>query len=155
MISSLFSLSYNTIKTFIQGGNTALPLGPAMHMLAAAEAGALTLVFTNPLWVVKTRLCLQYDAADSKTVKYNGMLHGLTHIYKQEGIRGLYKVHFAISTQTFILRKRYWPAVLNVDFRVSFRACLVSHMVPYNSWRTKNWKISTMNIVNCRSILDW
>lgn len=83
--------SYNSIKTFIQDGNTTVPLGPAMHMLAAAEAGAFTLVFTNPLWVVKTRLCLQV-AVDSKKVKYQGMIHGLGHIYREEGIRGLYKV---------------------------------------------------------------
>ena len=30
-------------------------------MLAAAEAGVFTLVITNPMWVAKTRLCLQYD----------------------------------------------------------------------------------------------
>lgn len=126
----LYFMFYNTIKTFIQGGNTALPLGPAMHMLAAAEAGALTLVFTNPLWVVKTRLCLQYDAADSKTVKYNGMLHGLTHIYKQEGIRGLYKgfipgmlgvSHGAIQFMTYEELKNFYNEYrkLPIDTRLA------------------------------------
>lgn len=51
----LFCFSYNSIKGWIQGGNTKTPLGPSMHMLAAAEAGILTLVITNPVWVVKTR----------------------------------------------------------------------------------------------------
>lgn len=70
-----------------------MPLGPSMHMLAAAEAGVLTLVLTNPIWVVKTRLCLQYDStvgtADSK--QYRGMTDALVKIYKNEGIRGLYR----------------------------------------------------------------
>lgn len=30
-------------------------------MLAAAQAGVCTLAITNPIWVAKTRLCLQYD----------------------------------------------------------------------------------------------
>ncbi|XP_018352503.1 PREDICTED: mitochondrial folate transporter/carrier [Trachymyrmex septentrionalis] len=84
---------YNTIKTSIQGGNSKKPLGPSMHMFAAADAGVLTLLMTNPIWVVKTRLCLQYaddvKMADSK--KYRGMVDALKKIYKTEGIRGLYK----------------------------------------------------------------
>lgn len=90
--------SYNTIKTWIQGDNKTMPLGPSMHMLAAAQAGVLTLVMTNPIWVVKTRLCLQYDGPKDVPVlkdsinRYRGMVDGLTKIYKYEGVRGLYKV---------------------------------------------------------------
>ncbi|XP_020288831.1 mitochondrial folate transporter/carrier [Pseudomyrmex gracilis] len=84
---------YNMIKTTIQGGNSKKPLGPSMHMLAAAKAGVLTVLVTNPIWVVKTRLCLQYagdvDLAESK--RYRGMIDALKKIYKNEGIRGLYK----------------------------------------------------------------
>ncbi|XP_055609431.1 mitochondrial folate transporter/carrier [Uranotaenia lowii] len=84
-----YFLFYNTIKTWIQDGNAAQPLGPALHMLAAAEAGILTLVMTNPIWVVKTRLCLQLDAPGQKG-SYAGMMDGLKKIYRAEGIRGLY-----------------------------------------------------------------
>ncbi|XP_037946100.1 mitochondrial folate transporter/carrier [Teleopsis dalmanni] len=92
----LYFMFYNTIKTFVQGGNTTQPLGPTMHMLIAAESGVLTLLLTNPIWVVKTRLCLQYGgenvAAGSKSaVEYRGMVHGLSHIYREEGVRGLYR----------------------------------------------------------------
>lgn len=62
-------------------------------MLAAAEAGILTLVMTNPIWVVKTRLCLQYDRVPaSSNSKYGGMVDALQKIYKYEGVRGLYRV---------------------------------------------------------------
>lgn len=90
-----FSLfSYNTIKTWIQGGNSRKPLGPSMHMFAAADAGILTLVMTNPLWVVKTRLCLQYmdDKHLPETLRYNGMIDAIKKIYRTEGVRGLYRV---------------------------------------------------------------
>lgn len=86
-----FNFSYNSIKTWIQKGNTTTPLGPTLHMLAAAEAGILTLVMTNPIWVVKTRLCLQYGGETPQT-RYNGMLDALAKIYRDEGVRGLYRV---------------------------------------------------------------
>lgn len=89
--------SYNSIKTWIQKGNSATPLGPTMHMIAAAEAGILTLVMTNPIWVVKTRLCLQYGRdVQSAETRYNGMIDALAKIYRQEGVRGLYRVRTEI-----------------------------------------------------------
>lgn len=94
------SFSYNTIKTWIQGGNRQMQLGPTMHMVAAAEAGVLTLVMTNPIWVVKTRLCLQYESVASVAGNhrnYSGMLDALSKIYKYEGVRGLYKVNQPIQ----------------------------------------------------------
>ena len=57
--------------------------------------GLLTLVLTNPIWVVKTRLCLQYEATSTsfKSEKYySGMADALFKIYKYEGVRGWYKV---------------------------------------------------------------
>lgn len=85
--------SYNSIKTWTQKGNTTTPLGPTMHMIAAAEAGILTLVMTNPIWVVKTRLCLQYGhESNLPQNRYNGMFDALAKIYRAEGVRGLYSV---------------------------------------------------------------
>lgn len=87
-----YFMFYNTIKTWIQGGNTATPLGPTLHMLAASEAGILTLIITNPIWVVKTRLCLQYELEPASSMNaYRGMTDALVKIYRQEGIRGLYR----------------------------------------------------------------
>ncbi|XP_015587464.1 mitochondrial folate transporter/carrier [Cephus cinctus] len=84
---------YNTIKTWIQGGNTKKPLGPTLHMVAAADAGILTLLMTNPIWVVKTRLCLQYagDVSLAESKRYSGTVDALNKIYRTEGIRGLYR----------------------------------------------------------------
>uniref|UniRef100_A0ACB8FER9 Uncharacterized protein n=1 Tax=Sphaerodactylus townsendi TaxID=933632 RepID=A0ACB8FER9_9SAUR len=54
--------------------------------------GAMTLCITNPIWVTKTRLVLQYEAGvDPSKRQYQGMVDALIKIYKSEGIRGLYK----------------------------------------------------------------
>lgn len=88
----MYFFSYNSIKAWIQGDNTKKPLGPALHMTAAAEAGILTLMITNPVWVVKTRLCLQFDKPNDPSKSYSGMWDAFRKIYGAEGVRGLYKV---------------------------------------------------------------
>lgn len=56
-------------------------------------SGAMTLCITNPIWVTKTRLVLQYNAGvDPSKRQYRGMFDALIKIYKTEGVRGLYKV---------------------------------------------------------------
>ncbi|XP_044259641.1 mitochondrial folate transporter/carrier-like [Tribolium madens] len=84
----LYFLFYTTIKTKIQKGNANTALSPAQHLLAASEAGVMTLLLTNPLWVVKTRLCLQYG---NSSQQYKGMIDALVKIYRADGIRGYYK----------------------------------------------------------------
>ncbi|XP_047482016.1 mitochondrial folate transporter/carrier-like [Penaeus chinensis] len=91
----LYFLFYNMIKSWFQSGNSKVHIGPSLHMVAAAEAGILTLVMTNPIWVVKTRLCLQYTDGTGKVLaeshRYNGMVDAFVKTYKYEGVRGLYK----------------------------------------------------------------
>lgn len=70
-------------------------LGPGKHMLAAAEAGILTLIITNPIWVIKTRLCLQYGNVNELNLppskRYTGMLDAFQKVWRYEGVQGLYK----------------------------------------------------------------
>ncbi|KAG8570283.1 hypothetical protein GDO81_011192 [Engystomops pustulosus] len=87
----LYFFFYNAIKAYKKEGR-AENLTATEHLLSAAGAGALTLCFTNPIWVTKTRLVLQYDAGvDPSRRQYRGMFHALAKIYRQEGIPGLYK----------------------------------------------------------------
>lgn len=53
--------------------------------------GMLTLTVTNPIWVVKTRLCLSDTVFVPKYKRYSGLIDGLYKLYKYEGVRGLYK----------------------------------------------------------------
>lgn len=60
-------------------------------MLTYLHPGILTLTLTNPIWVTKTRLVLQYGA-DRSSKQYKGMFDALLKIYRHEGVPGLYKV---------------------------------------------------------------
>ncbi len=86
-----YFLFYQSIKTELQKGDSKAALSPGYHMLAASEAGVLTLLMTNPIWVVKTRLVLQLDDKP-KTGYYRGTVDALYKIGRDEGLRGLYKV---------------------------------------------------------------
>ena len=81
-----YFLFYNAFKSSLQGGNRHQQLSAASHLLAASTSGVVTLTLTNPIWVIKTRLCLQ-PASGSK---YSGFLDALVKIGRQEGLRGLY-----------------------------------------------------------------
>jgi solute carrier family 25 (mitochondrial folate transporter), member 32 len=93
-------------------------LSVAQHLYAAWEGGTITVFFTNPLWLVKTRMQLQTTTsgnisgampaasaaattasaagsggahAHAPLRPYSGMLHALATIVREEGPRGLYR----------------------------------------------------------------
>ncbi|CAI4228608.1 unnamed protein product [Auanema sp. JU1783] len=53
-------------------------------------SGTCVMLFTNPIWVTKTRLFLQYENVNT-TKRYKGMVDCLFKIAREEGIRGLYR----------------------------------------------------------------
>ena len=86
---------YERLKLAI--GNRLSPnssTGPGVHMIAAAGAGAATMLITNPLWVIKTRLQTQTlglsMGSRQNTVHYKGTLDAIRRITREEGISGLY-----------------------------------------------------------------
>ncbi|XP_057665625.1 mitochondrial folate transporter/carrier-like [Diorhabda carinulata] len=83
----LYFLFYNSLKNWLREGDTNVSLRASTHLLIASQSGFMTLLLTNPLWVVKTRLCLQY----SNKKQYSSMIDCLSKIFQAEGIRGYYK----------------------------------------------------------------
>ena len=62
----------------------------------------LTLLLTNPIWVAKTRLCLQYDVHPSQNVHfYTGMFDCFYKTYKFEGLKGLYKASPLMNCEVY------------------------------------------------------
>lgn len=84
----LYFVFYNATKTWMNDGDSTIHLGPVKHMQAAIQAGMLTLVFTNPIFVVKTRMCLRYGNVDGE---YGSFPRAMAFLYRSEGIRGFYK----------------------------------------------------------------
>lgn len=62
MAWGIYFFTYNHAKERYQKTSPQKKLSPAYHLLSAAEAGAVVCFATNPVWVVKTRLQLQYRA---------------------------------------------------------------------------------------------
>lgn len=87
----LYLFLYNTTDVLINGneyGRKRLTLTD--RITYATVAGTCTVVLTNPIWVLKTRMCLQY-AHDQPNILYKNMLDAIRKIYHSEGIRAFYK----------------------------------------------------------------
>jgi hypothetical protein len=65
-------------------------LGTIPHFLCAAQAGFVSVLMTNPVWMVKTRLQIQLK--DSKTtVPYRNFVDCFVRIVREEGPLSLYR----------------------------------------------------------------
>jgi solute carrier family 25 folate transporter 32 len=76
------------IKKQMQGGDPTYRTSAGQHLLAAAEASAITAMLTNPIWVVKTRV---FATPHNAPGAYNGLFNSFGRIYSAEGWRGLYR----------------------------------------------------------------
>ena len=47
-------------------------LGTSQHLLSGIEAGVIMVFFTNPIWLLKTRLQLQGSQKIANVKQYNG-----------------------------------------------------------------------------------
>ncbi|OUC49613.1 hypothetical protein D917_05224 [Trichinella nativa] len=84
----LYFAQYNWFKDFLRQWFQLENLSAWHALIAGIYAGNVTLLLTNPVWVAKTRLCLQYE---NQPKQYRGMIDVLVKLYRMDGIRGLYK----------------------------------------------------------------
>jgi solute carrier family 25 folate transporter 32 len=64
------------------------------YTIDATAAGVFTICITNPLFLIKTRMCLQYSNVNlnnNNIVKYKNSWEALKILVKQDGVLGLYK----------------------------------------------------------------
>ncbi|OCH84026.1 mitochondrial carrier [Obba rivulosa] len=83
-----YFLFYNMLKNRASGGDPSHKLSAGSYLLYSAEASAVTAIMTNPIWVVKVRM---FTTRAGDPTAYRSLWHGLTSIYRKEGITGLYR----------------------------------------------------------------
>ncbi|KAL6911949.1 hypothetical protein ACP4OV_000754 [Aristida adscensionis] len=82
--------AYESLKQFmLESAPTNAKLDSGQTLLCGGFAGSTAALFTTPFDVVKTRVQLQ---ALSPGSRYEGVLHALKEIFRQEGLRGLYRL---------------------------------------------------------------
>jgi solute carrier family 25 (mitochondrial folate transporter), member 32 len=85
----LYFFLYDWTKSFLPSTDAG-KLSSGNYFLASSSAAATTVLFTNPLWMIKTRLCLQNPENPTKS-NYRGLFDAFVRISREEGIRGLYR----------------------------------------------------------------
>lgn len=73
-----------------------MPKGSVLHLVAAGTAGAVVATTFCPLWVIKTRLQIQTNAAQvtrngRQLRSYRGVIDAARSIIAEEGYRGFYR----------------------------------------------------------------
>lgn len=103
---AIYFTVYNQMKSYMCN-KTSSNDGAKIQLVAAMGAGAVSEVFTNPLWVVKTRL----QTCD----RYRSLFGASYAIYSEEGIRAFYSgitpqmlglIHMAVLFPTYEFLKR-------------------------------------------------
>jgi solute carrier family 25 folate transporter 32 len=88
-----------TSSKILDGGDSVaavqVTLNSWENFQVATLSGAVMVILTNPIWLVKTRMQLQMKKASEhmhvKTVQYDGFVDAIQKIVRQEGFWALYK----------------------------------------------------------------
>lgn len=86
----LYLFLYNTVDVLHRDYFQRKQITFKDRLMYSTIAGITTITITNPIWVVKTRMCLQYSNS-SKNILYRNTLDCVQQIYRREGMKAFYK----------------------------------------------------------------
>ncbi|KAH3663838.1 hypothetical protein OGAPHI_005241 [Ogataea philodendri] len=85
----LYFSFYGEYKSLLTASTQpAQSLGSSQYLMCAFAAGWSTSIFTNPIWVIKTRMISTSRASPGA---YLSIKDGVLQIYKKEGVSGFYR----------------------------------------------------------------
>jgi hypothetical protein len=86
-----YNYTRNALRTYLQNSESdhadSKDLGPVMNLVCATITGCISAIITQPIWLSKTRMELQ----EATHVKYRGMIHCISSVIRNEGIRALFR----------------------------------------------------------------
>ncbi|KAK7351283.1 hypothetical protein VNO77_10605 [Canavalia gladiata] len=90
--AALHFMTYERYKSWILTDYPMLGSGPFIDLLAGSAAGGTSVLCTYPLDLARTKLAYQISTvADTRGSTRDGMKGVLTSVYKEGGVRGLYR----------------------------------------------------------------
>lgn len=116
----LYFMWYGNIKDLIasargsEDGSGRGTLRSGDYFLASGTSGILTALFTNPIWVIKTRML---STARNTPGAYTSVAHGTVELFRSEGVKGFYRgllpslfgvSHGAIQFMAYENLKNHW-----------------------------------------------
>ncbi|KAK5129797.1 hypothetical protein LTR08_002817 [Meristemomyces frigidus] len=112
---ALYFMWYGNIKDLVRATRGAgAPLRSQDYFAASGLSGVMTAVFTNPIWVIKTRML---STARHAPGAYRSIAHGCASLYRCEGLRGFYRglspslfgvSHGAVQFMAYEQLKNHW-----------------------------------------------
>ncbi|OAY83978.1 Graves disease carrier protein [Ananas comosus] len=97
--AALHYMAYEQYRRWIILGFPDFGRGPVLDLVAGSIAGGTAVIFTYPLDLVRTKLAYQVKGSSKASFRapppseqvYKGILDCITKIYKQNGLKGLYR----------------------------------------------------------------
>ncbi|KAF2157912.1 mitochondrial carrier [Myriangium duriaei CBS 260.36] len=112
---ALYFLWYGNIKDLARSyRGEGAHLQSSDYFIASGVSGILTAFFTNPIWVIKTRML---STGKNAPGAYQSIAHGTRHIWETEGFKGFYRglipslfgvSHGAIQFMAYEQLKNHW-----------------------------------------------
>ncbi|KAF3780381.1 Graves disease carrier protein [Nymphaea thermarum] len=99
--AALHYMAYEQYRRWIIEGFPDVKRGPSLDLVAGSFAGGTAVLFTYPLDLVRTKLAYQVTPSGISSLKsvssycsdqfYRGIAHTIVSIYRESGLRGLYR----------------------------------------------------------------